>query len=60
MVDISSQASGGFLQTVNQRSYLRPTQMRHQQSRNGQCDFFKLLELAPQPLAVFISFCRDL
>jgi hypothetical protein len=28
--------------------------MRHQQSPNGQCGFFKLLELAPQPLAVFI------
>jgi hypothetical protein len=47
MLDISSQASGGFFQMVNQRSYLRPARMMHQQSRNGQCGFFKLLELAP-------------
>jgi hypothetical protein len=32
--------------------------MRHQQSRNGQCGFFKLLKLAPQPLAVFIELLQ--
>jgi hypothetical protein len=60
MLDISNQASGGFPKMVNQRSYLRPAHMRHQQSPNGQCGSFKLLELAPQPLTVFIELLQRL
>jgi hypothetical protein len=32
--------------------------MRHQQSRNGKHGFFKLLELAPQLLAIFIELLQ--
>jgi hypothetical protein len=54
MLDISSQASGGFFQPVNQRSYLWPTRVWHQQPRNGKCGFIEFLELPPQSLAVFV------
>jgi hypothetical protein len=58
MFDISSHASGGFLQLVNQRSYLWPARVWHQQPRNGERDFFEFLELPPQPLAVFIQLLQ--
>jgi hypothetical protein len=58
MLDISSQASGGFLQPVNQRSNLWPAQVWHQQPHNGKCGFFKFLELSPQLLAVFVEFLQ--
>jgi hypothetical protein len=32
--------------------------VRHQQSCNGERGFFKLLELAPQPLAIFIELLQ--
>jgi hypothetical protein len=32
--------------------------VRHQQSCNGERDFFKLLELAVQPLAIFINLLQ--
>jgi hypothetical protein len=32
--------------------------MRHQQSRNGERGFFKLLELGPQLLAIFIELLK--
>jgi hypothetical protein len=32
--------------------------VRHQQSCNGERDFFKLLELAPQLLAIFIELLQ--
>jgi hypothetical protein len=32
--------------------------MRHQQSCNGERGFFKLLELAPQPFAIFIELLQ--
>jgi hypothetical protein len=32
--------------------------VRHQQSCNGERGFFKLLELAPQPLAIFIELMQ--
>jgi hypothetical protein len=50
--------SGGFLQLINQRSYLRPAWVRHQQSCNGERGFFKLLELATQLLAIFIELLQ--
>jgi hypothetical protein len=55
MLHISCQTHGGFLQPINQRSYLWPARVRHQQSCNGERGFFKLLELAPRPLAIFIE-----
>jgi hypothetical protein len=58
MLDICSQASGGFLQPVNQRSYLRPTRVWHQESRNRERGFFEFLELPPQLLAVFIQLLQ--
>jgi hypothetical protein len=58
MLDISSQASGSFLQPVNQRSYLWPAQVWHQQPRDGKCGFFKFLELSPQLLAVFVELLQ--
>jgi hypothetical protein len=30
----------------------------HQQPRDGKCDFFKFLELPPQPLAVFVELLQ--
>jgi hypothetical protein len=58
MLDICSQSSGGFLQPVNQRGYLRPTRVWHQQPRNQECGFFEFLELPPQLLAVFIQLLQ--
>jgi hypothetical protein len=55
MLDISNQASGGFLQPVNQRSYLWPARVWHQQPRDWEYGFFEFLELPPQSLAVFIQ-----
>jgi hypothetical protein len=49
---------GGFLQPVNQWSYLRPAWVRHQQPCNGKRGFFELLELAPQLLAVFVELLQ--
>jgi hypothetical protein len=47
MLHISCQKPGGFLQLINQWSYLWLTRVRHQQSCIGKRGFFKLLELAP-------------
>jgi hypothetical protein len=58
MLDICSQASWGFLQPVNQRGYLRPARVWHQQPRNGERGFFEFLELPPQLLAVFIQLLQ--
>jgi hypothetical protein len=58
MLHISRQTPRGFLQPINQWSYLRPARVRHQQSCNGECGFFKLLELAPQTLAIFIEILQ--
>jgi hypothetical protein len=58
MLDISSQASGGFLQPVNQRSYLWPAPVWHQQPRDGERGFFEFLKMPPQPLAVFIQLLQ--
>jgi hypothetical protein len=58
MLYISCQTPGGFLQPVNQRSYLRPVGVRHQQPCNGKRGFFKLLELAPQLLIVFVELLQ--
>jgi hypothetical protein len=55
MLHISCQTPGGFFQPINQWSYLGPAWVRHQKSCNGERGFFKLLELAPQPLAIFIE-----
>jgi hypothetical protein len=49
---------GGFLQPINEWSYLWPARVRHQQSYNGKSGFFKLLELASQPLAIFIKLLQ--
>jgi hypothetical protein len=32
--------------------------MRHQQSCNGKCGFFKFLELSPQLLTIFATLLR--
>jgi hypothetical protein len=32
--------------------------VRHQQSCNGERSFFKLLELAPQPFAIFVELLQ--
>jgi hypothetical protein len=58
MLHISCQTPGGFLQPINQRSYLWPARVRHQQSCNGERGFLKLLELAPQLLAIFIELLQ--
>jgi hypothetical protein len=58
MLDISYQMTGGFLQSVNQWGYLRHARVWHQQPCDGKCGFFKLLELAPQLLAVFIKLLQ--
>jgi hypothetical protein len=58
MLHISCQTSRGFLQLINQWSYLRPAWVRHQQSCNGERGFFKLLEMAAQLLAIFIELLQ--
>jgi hypothetical protein len=58
MLDISLQTSGGILQPIDQRSYLRPARVRDQQSCDGQRGFLKLFELAPRLLAVFIKLLQ--
>jgi hypothetical protein len=58
MLDICRQSPGGFLQSVYQWSYLGSTRMRHQQTCDGQCDFFKLFQLASKLLAVLIQFLQ--
>jgi hypothetical protein len=58
MVDISRQTPGGFLQPINQRSYLWPAQVRHQQPCDGKCSFFKFFELAPQLLVVLVELLQ--
>jgi hypothetical protein len=58
MLHICSQRTRGFLQPIHQRSYLGPAWVRHQQSCNQKCGFFKLLELAAQPLTVFIKLLQ--
>jgi hypothetical protein len=58
MLHISSQTPGGFFQPIDQRSYLGPAWVRHQQPCNRKCGFFKLLELAAQLLAVFIKLLQ--
>jgi hypothetical protein len=58
MLHISCQTPVGFLQPVNQLSYLRPAWVRHQQPCNGKRDFFKPLELAPQVLVVFVKLLQ--
>jgi hypothetical protein len=58
VLDISSQASGGFLQPVNQRGYLWPARVWHQQPRDRKCGFFKFFELSLQLHAVFIQLLQ--
>jgi hypothetical protein len=58
MLDISSQAFGGFLQPINQLSNLWSARVWHQQPRDGKCSFFKFLELSPQLLAVFVELLQ--
>jgi hypothetical protein len=49
---------GNFLQSVNQRSYLWPARVWHQQPHDGKCSFFKFLELPLHPPAVFIQLLQ--
>jgi hypothetical protein len=50
--------SGGFLQPIDQWSYLRSAWVRYQQPSDGQRGFFKLLELPPQLLAVLTKLLQ--
>jgi hypothetical protein len=58
MLDISRQTTGSFFQPVNQRSYLWPARVWHQQPRDGKCGFFEFLELFPQLHAVFVELLQ--
>jgi hypothetical protein len=58
MLHISCQTPGSFLQPVNQRSNLWPTWVWHQQPCDGECGFFKFLELSSQLLAVFVELLQ--
>jgi hypothetical protein len=48
----------GFLQAVHQWSNLGSARVRHQQPSNWERCLFKLFQLAPQPLAVFIQLLQ--
>jgi hypothetical protein len=58
MLHISCQTPGGFFQSIHQQIYLGQAWVRRQQSCNRKRDFFKLLELASQPLAIFIELLQ--
>jgi hypothetical protein len=58
MLHISRQTPGGFLQPINQWSYLRLAEVRHQRPCNGERDFFKLHELSLQPIAIFVELLQ--
>jgi hypothetical protein len=49
------QTLGSFLQAVHQWSNLGSARVSHQQPSNWECGFFQLLQLAAQPLAVFVE-----
>jgi hypothetical protein len=52
MLHVGRQPAGGFLQSIHQWRYLGTARVRHQQPHNGECGFFKLLQLGPQLLAI--------
>jgi hypothetical protein len=58
MLHICYQTLRSFLQPINQRSNLWPSQVWHQQPCDGKCGFFKFLELPPQLLAVFVELLQ--
>jgi hypothetical protein len=58
MLHIGRQTPRGFLQSIHQWSFLGPAWMRHQQYRNRERGFFKLLELVAQLLAIFIELLQ--
>jgi hypothetical protein len=60
MLHIGRQASGGFLQPIDQGNNLWSARVRYQQSSDGQRGFLEFLELTSQHLAIFAKLLQRL
>jgi hypothetical protein len=58
MLHVGRQPAGGFLQSIHQWCYLGAARVRHQQPRDGERGFFKLLQLGPQLLSVLVQLLQ--
>jgi hypothetical protein len=58
MLHVGRQPAGGFLQPIHQRRYLGTAGMRHQQPRDRERGFLKILKLGPQLLAILVQLLQ--
>jgi hypothetical protein len=58
MLHISRQPAGGFPEAIHERSDLGAARMRHQEPCDRQRGFFKILQLGPQRLTIFIQLLQ--
>jgi hypothetical protein len=55
VLHIGRQPAGGFPEAIHEQSDLGAARMRNLEPRDRQRGFFKILQLGPQRLAIFIQ-----
>jgi hypothetical protein len=58
MLHISRQPAGGFPEAIHERCDLGAAKMRHQEPHDRKRGFFKILQLGPQCLAIFVQLLQ--